>query len=899
MNWFSELWRRLEYLFRRKRLEADLAEEMRTHLDLRAAERAGAEVPPDEAQAQARRRFGNVTQLQEAGRETWGWAWFDSLVQDVRYGLRTLASHPGFTLTAVLSLALGIGANTAIFTILNAVMLRSLPVEDPQRLAEVRSDKNSYFTNPIWEHIRDHQQMFSGMLAYSDNRFDLAEGGESRFAQGVWVSGDYFNVLGVPALRGRVFTQEDDRHGGGKSGPVAVISYSFWQGHFGGDPSVIGRTIKLDRHPFEIVGVTPPWFTGLNVDRGFEVAVPIGCEPILNTDRSALDQRSWWWLRIMGRLGPGTSIQQADAGMKTLAPELNRATLPPAWEPRDQKEYLARSFELRPAATGFSDTGSRYRDALFTLMAVVGLVLLIACANIANLLLARASARQREISIRLAIGAGRGRVIRQLLTESLLLSLLGAAGGLLLARWGSTLLVTLLSTSRDPLELDLAPDGHVLAFTIGVAVVTGVLFGLAPAFRATSISPNQVLKEHARGSITGGSRFRLGQALVAGQVALSLLLLVGAGLFLGTMRNLLNVPAGFDRHNVLLVRAATVQKVPKEQRNELYRALLERLRSVPGVISASNSQMTPISGMVWNEFIYPEGFQAKSREDGLTYFNRVSPGYFRTLGTPLLAGRDFEERDTLSSPKVMILNETAARRYFGGASPVGKTAGMNVEGKPGVKATYEIIGVVGDAKYVQLHEETLPTGFVPMAQDPDPWPEATFEVRSSGNVEALTPSIRSAVAEVNPGISLVFSNFNTQVNDSLTEKRTVALLSSFFGALALLLAMIGLYGVTSYAVLRRQSEIGIRMALGASQRTVVWLVLRHVVTTLAIGTLVGIAAAIAAGRLVASLLFGVKPADPATIAAAALILAASTALAAYLPARRASLLDPTTALRDE
>ena len=896
MERFGEIWRRVVFLFRRTRLEDEMAEEMKLHLELRAQQRAAEGAPPGEAADAARRQFGNVTHLRETGRDVWGWAWLDSLVQDIRYGVRALASNPGFTLTAVLSLALGIGANTAIFSIVNAVMLRSLPVADPHRLVELQQGS---YTNPIWEQVRDRQQAFSGMLAYSSNGFDLAQGGESRIAAGMWVSGDFFRVLGVSAARGRLLTADDDRHGGGKYGPVAVISHAFWQSHYGSDPDIVGKTILLDRHPLEIVGVTAPGFTGLDVDKGFAVAIPIGCEPIFHPDQSALDQRSWWWLRILGRLRPETTIQQAEAHMKAIAPGIYRATLPQNWEPRDQKEYLKRSFRLKPAATGFSETGSQYHDALITLMAVVGLVLLIACANIANLLLARAAARSREISIRLAIGAGRRRLIRQLLTESLLLAVLGAIGGLLFARWGSSVLVQMLSTARSQLELDVSADTTVLAFTAGVAILTAVLFGLAPAFRATGVNPEQALKEHARGSVAGASRFRLGKALVAGQVALSLVLLVGAGLFMGTIRKLASVDTGFRRDHVLIVHSDTQGKVPKLQRVALFQRLLENTRRVPGVTDAATAMMTPISNWTWNQFTFPEGYQAKSREDTLTYLNRVSPGYLRTVGTPLLMGRDFSDGDRIGSPKVIIIGQSAARKFFGNRNPIGKTLGLDVPDKPGVIAKHEIIGVAKDIKYNEMKEETLLTAYLPAAQDDDPWPEMNLVYRSAGPPEALIPGIRSAIAEVDRSVSLEFHSLESQVNDSLLQPRIVALLSSFFGALALLLAMVGLYGVTAYAVQRRQSEIGLRMALGASQGSVIALVLRDVALMLAIGTVVGIAASLAAGRLVTSLLYGVKPADPATLAGAAVLLGAATAIAGYIPALRASRLDPTAALREE
>jgi len=884
-----ELWRRLQYLFQRKQHEQDLADEMRLHLDLRAA---------DAGESAARRRFGNVTRMHEASRAVWGWGLVESLARDLRYTLRSLRANPGFTATAILSLALGIGANTAIFSILNAVMLRSLPVENPQRLVQVDAGQGGgYFTNPIWEQVRDHQQAFAGTLAFSTDKFDLADGGESHFAQGLWVSGDFFHVLGVPALRGRVFATDDDLHGGGRSGPVAVISYSFWKGHYNGDPDILGKTVRLSRHAFTIVGVTPPWFTGLDLDEHYDVAIPIGCEPILHKDLSALAERSWWWLRILGRLKPGETQREAEARMKALAPEVNRATVPPNWGPDGKRRYLERSFSLRPAATGFSETGHQYRKALLTLMGVVGLVLLIACANIANLLLARAAVRQREISIRMAIGAARRRVMRQLMSESLLLSVLGAVGGLLFAVWGSRLLVRLISTAGSELQLDTAPDFRVLGFTAGVACFTGLLFGLAPSWRATRVSPNDVLKEHARGTV--GGRMTLGRTLVTGQVALSLMLLVGAGLFLGTFRNLLNVDLGFHAHNVLLIRADMMQSnIPRKQRPRISGEIVDRLGAIPGVIAASSSALTPISHMGWNNNISPEGYTSKGGDDTLVWFNRVSPGFFQTFGTPLLIGRNFTAHDDPSGPPVMIVNESVARKFFAGRNPIGKTIAAEAGG-PGKNQTYQVVGVVKDAKYDAVDEQTSLVVYLPAAQDDDPWSAVNFEVRSAQAVTALIPSVRAVIFQVNPAISLGFRSLETQVDDSLLQPRLVALLSAFFGGLALSLAMIGLYGVTAYGVARRQSEIGIRMALGALPGSVVWLVLRDVAVMLAIGTAAGLIASLAAGRLVSSLLFGMKADDAAPLVLAAVLLAVSTGVAAYLPARRAARLDPMKALREE
>ncbi len=900
MHWLGELRRRIQFLFRNSQADRDLAEEMRLHVELREAERAGRGTPAQEAKAEARRLFGNFTRLREDGRDAWGWGWLESLGQDLRYGIRTLLANPGFAITAVLSLALGIGANTAIFTIVNAEMLRSLPVEDPRQLVKLTTGPNgSAFTNPIWEQVRDHQQAFSGVLAFGTARFDLTDGGESRFASGLWVSGEFFRVLGVAPLRGRMFTKADDVHGGGSSGPVAVISYGFWQRNFGGDEAVIGKTVRLDRHSFEIIGVAPPWFRGLDVDQSFDVAIPIGCEPILHTDESALNHRAWWWLRILGRLTPGTTSEQASAQMMALSPEINRSTLPADYSPEGKARYLKRSVTALPAAVGFSQSGTRYRTALFTLMAIVGLVLLIACANIANLLLARAAARRREISTRLAIGAGRSRVIRQLLTESLLLSALGAGFGLVFARWGSTVLVRLLSTTNQILELDLTPDLRVLAFTAGVALLTGILFGVAPAFRATGMSPNSALKENARGTIAGSSRFRLGKALVVAQVALSLVLLAGAGLFLGTMRNLIAAPLGFDPHNVLLVHADTLAKIPRAQRNEFFQTILDRVRTLPGVIQASSSLITPVSNRTWDDDLYPEGYQPKSSSDTLAFFNRVSPQYFQAMGSRLLMGRDFATSDTLGAPNVMIINESAAKRFFSGRNPIGKTIAVDRHGAPGMKDTYQVIGVSLDAKYQQIRERAVLMAFLPMAQDPEPGADMILEIRHNGQATAIAAATRPAIAKINPGISLEFRNLETQIDDSLIQERAVALLSAFFGALAVLLATVGLYGVTSYTVLRRQAELGVRIALGAPRNSVVWLVLRDVTVTLALGLALGIAVAFAASKLVVSLLFGVQPTDLTTLMLAALILGSATLIAGYLPARRASRLDPMAALRDE
>jgi len=869
---------------------------MRHHLEMKAAQAQARGMDPQSAAAAARRQFGNVTQFQEVSREAWGWSFLDTLLQDLRYALRNLRSSPGFTATAVLSLMLGIGANTAIFSIINAVMLRTLPVEDPQALVQVTFGAfvEDELSTPVWEQIRDRQQAFSGALAYAPTKFDTATGGDSHFAEGMWVSGDFFRTLGVPAMVGRAFTSDDDLWGGGRDGAIAVISYKFWQNHFAGDPSVIGKTVALDRHPFVVAGVTPPWFTGLDVDHGFDVAVPIGLWPLLQTNAKAADEGHHWWLRVMGRIPPGQSLRQVDDRLRAVTPQILSATLMPDQAAQEKAQYLAGKFVLTPAGLGYSDIRTQYRTALLVLMVTVGLVLLIACANIANLLLSRAAARQRELSVRMAIGASRGRLIRQLMTESLLLAIFGAAGGWMLAAWGSKLLVHLISS-----EIAISPDWRLLGFTMAIAVFTALLFGLAPAIRATRGGMNHALKENDRAAVMGSTRIDLGKALVSGQVALSFVLLLGAGLFLGTLRHFLTLDPGFNRSNVLLVSATLPRASAPAERTRMCREILDRLQGMPGVVSAATSVMTPIQRTGWAEMMAPQGFVPKTRGDRVAFLNRVSEDYFKTLRTPVLAGREFNSRDQLNSPLVMLINESAARHFFGAANPLGKTIGMDKHGTSRGKDLFQVIGVVKDAKYNRLNEEQRNIAYLAAAQDPSPAVSLNYSIRSAGPPEALIGPARAIFTGVSPDIALQFRNLETQVNESLLRPRMVALLSTVFGALALLLAMVGLYGITSYAVARRRAEIGIRMALGAQPGLVVRMILRDVALFAAAGMVMGTAASLAAGHLVNSLLFGVRFNDPWQLAGVGIVLATAIAIAAYLPARRAAQGDPMAALRTE
>jgi predicted permease len=821
----------------------------------------------------------------------------DTLLQDIRYAFRALKSSPGFAAVAILSLALGIGANTAIFSLIDAVLLKSLPVQHPEELLQVTlgGPDDSTFTNPIWEAVRDRQTVFTGLFAFGGTRVNLAPGGEARFAQGNWVSGDYFATLGVHPAIGRTFTPADDRRG---CVPTAMLTYDFWQREFGGNPAVLEKPLSVDGHSFQVIGVTQPGFYGVEVGRALDLFIPICSEAIIRGSRSQLDQRSSWWLRVIGRPKAGMDPRQVTAALKVIAPDVFEASAPQNWPAADTANFKKRTLDTLPAATGLSNVRAQYTQSLYILMVIVGVVLLIACANVANLLLARAAGRQREIAIRMALGSGRGRLIRQLLTESVLLSLTGAGFGMLFARWGSGILVGFLSRSSNQAFLDTSISPHVLAFTAAVAVATALLFGLTPALRGTRVEPQSAMKENARGLVEGRSRFSLGKLLVMAQVALSLVLLVGGGLLLTTFGKLATLNPGFDADRVLLVEIDSRRaNYPKERLLPEYNQMLERLGTLPGVRSVSASSNVPVSGNTWNGDFSVEGYTPKSRRDGLVWFNRVSPGYFQTMGTPLIAGRDFSERDSLTSAPVAMINQALASKVFGKSNPVGRFYRQNFMGKVG--PAIEIIGVVGDAKYRNLRESPQPTAYVAMSQNDDPGPYMTFELRAEGSVTNLIAGARAALAETNQNLSIELHTLSTVVGESITRERLLATLSGFFSGLALLLATIGLYGVMSYNVTRRRGEIGIRMALGAGTQRVLGMVLSEVALLIGVGLAVGLGGAIASTRVLETFLFGMTARDPWTLTAAVSILAIVALFAGFLPARRAARLDPMQALREE
>ncbi len=817
---------------------------------------------------------------------------------DFRDAVRALRATPIVTTVAVLSLALGIGANTALFSILNTLLLRSLPVNDPQQLAIVATDEDrDSFTNPIWEQIRDRATLFAGAATWSGGRFNTARSGETEFVQGLYVSGRFFDVFGVPPMLGRTFTERDDRRGGGADGPVAVISYDYWQQRFGGAADAIGRTLLMDGVTFTVVGVTPPEFFGPEVGSKFEVAIPLATEALIRGRDSLLDERSAWWLTIIVRRHAGQSLEASTAALRGVQPQVREATIPPRYRPEDIPNYLKEPFRLVPAASGASYLRYRYQRPLTTIMVVVGLVLLIACANIANLQLARASARRHELSVRRALGASRLRLSRLLLTESLVLSGCGATLGLLFAQWGSRILVRQLSTAANVVFLDLSIDWRVLAFTALVTIATALLFGTAPSLRAAKVEPNEALKEHGR-SIAGDARFGLGSALVIAQVALSLVLVVAAGLFVRTFLTLTSQPLGFDPDRVLVAAVnASAARVEPADRVPLFERLREAAAGVPGVTAAAASAVTPISGSTWQYRIdLPDGPPLPERERGV-HVNIISGGFLQTFGTRLIAGRDFTTADGAGAPPVVIVNEAYARKFLNGQNPLGKR--VHIAGSPSRPAvSREIVGYTQDAIYRNLRQGVPPTIYIPLGQQPEMRPAISISVRAaSGSPALLTRGVADALNRTSPGLAITFRPLAEQVRSSLTQERLVASLAGFFGALALLLAAIGLYGVTSYAVSRRRTEIGIRMALGAAPWSVVRMVLSRVAWLVSAGVAAGAIVTFWAATFVSTLLFGLTPRDPATLTVATLLLGAIGALAGWLPAWRASRIDPARVLR--
>ena len=831
-------------------------------------------------------------------------AFVSSLGRDLTFALRQMRRTPVVSGVALLSLALGIGANVAIFSLVNALILKALPIHEPESIVLLgRLDgrtpdarPSTSFTNPQFEYLRDTQDVFAGITAVSYARFNLNAAGEARPIPGYYVDGRFLDTIGVMPILGRGFTEQDDRRGGE---PIAILSYGFWQREYGGDRAVLGRTVSLDGNAFTIVGVTPQEFFGVRVGTTFDVMIPLANEAIIRGIESSLDSRSSWWLSIFARLAPGQTMAQAESRVQALQPRLREATMPQDWRPQDQVTYLTEPFTVMPAATGISSLRDRYSRPLYVLLGIVGLVLTIACANMANLLLAQSVARRRELAVRLSLGANRRQLIRQLLVESIILSLAGAASGLVIAAWGSRAMVMMLSTRTNFTFIDLSMDWRVFAFTAAVGVATGLLFGVFPAMRGASVAPADALRDHARGIVSGGGRLNVGHGLVALQVALSFVLVFGSTLFVRTLVGLTTQGMGFESDRVLIATLDLRRtKAEKSARLPLFQQAREAIASVPGVAAAAATFVTPVSGSTWQLRVTVPGFDAPERERS-SLFNAATPDYFKAMRTPILAGRDFTTADVADRPLVVIVNEAFARKYFNGETPIGKTVVLERFGPERKDRQFEVVGLVADAKYRTLREEPQPTFYAPLAQMDEVSTAIRFAIRTASPPWASRDAILHAIARVNQDFAVDFKTLDEDLGAAVMQERLIASLSAFFGGLALLLAALGLYGVMSYSVTRRRNEIGIRMALGAEPDNVITLVLRHVALITGAGLVAGAIVAVSTGRFVNSLLFNLATYDSTMIAVTALTLVVASGIAGYLPARRAARTDPMTALREE
>jgi predicted permease len=842
-----------------------------------------------------------------------------ALLQDLRYGIRQLLKSPGFTTVAVLSLALGIGANTALFSLVDAVLLKKLPVKKPEELVLFKSvargisrshngtimtepatglSVSSSLSYPAFEQMRAHTQTLSDLFAFAPKgELNVSIDGQAEIANGQLVSGGFYAGLGVQMMLGRAIVGDDDQ---AAANPVAVISQRYWQRRFGLDPAVVGKTVNVNGVPVTIVGVTPPQFyAGLELGVAPDLTFPMALAPRLESNeqsRAETFQAWYWWVRLMGRMKPGVNMEQVRAELEGVFQQsaLAGSQAMPNRRPQDAGPRDLPQLRVLPGGQGEVYLRQSYEQPLRVMLIVVGLVLLIACANIANLLLARAVTRRQEIAVRLALGAGRWRLIRQLLTESLLLSVCGSTLGFVLAWWAKDLLLVWQPRAGTRLNAELHLDWRVFGFTAAVALLTGLLFGLAPALRATRVDLHSALKENTRGA--RGSLSLLGKSLVVAQVAASLLLLVGAGLFLRTLHNLQSVEFGFNTESLIFFRLDPRAKGYKnEQMPPLYQQLSERIEALPGVRSVTLSEFVPLSGAGSNGAGYAEGRPPLSPPANNVYHQRVRWNYLQTMEILLLAGRGLTPQDDERAPKVAVINQTMARRFFGEENPVGRRFGFGSAENSG---QIQIVGVARDARYLNPRRDVPALVYLPYPQYP--LRQVTFGVRTMGDPSQMIAAIRATVREVDKDLPLfAIKTQSEQVAQSLAQERFFPKLTSFFGLLALLLASIGLYGVMSYSIARRTQEIGIRMALGAQKGNVIKMVLRESMLLVLIGVVIGLGAVLATTRFVASMLYGLTPTDPGTITLAVLVLAAVAALAGYLPARKAAQVDPLTALRYE
>jgi predicted permease len=888
---------RLRALVLRRRRDNELDEEIQTHLSLIAEDEMRRGLSRADATARAKAAFGGVANVKETYRDQRGLPVLETFLQDARFAFRGLRKNPAFAATAILTLGLGIGANTAIFSLIDALMLRRLPVERPHELIRLKTigqrGTDDNFSYSALRQFREGGAHVVDILAANATRSIRATvDGEPELVNRKSVSGNYFAVLGVPATAGRILTAADDNAGGPA---VTVISHRYWTRRFGQDHRAIGRTVTIGPTVFTIAGVAAPGFLGETVGEAPDIWTPLTAD--VGRPADVWTGHSTTWLRLFGRRRPTTTVDDARAALEpiftTMTHEMAAATKIASF----RNQALQSRLGIEEGSRGFSPVRERLGDPLYVLMAIVGLVLLIACANVANLLLARAAARAREMSLRVALGAGRLRLIRQLLVESLLLSVLGGGVGLLLGLWGAGSLVALASNTPLPLRFDVHLNMRMLAFTAFVSFATAIVFGLLPALR--SARPNLVpaLKD-APALNMRRSGFRLGRSLVIGQIALSLVLLVGAGLFVRSLMNLRSIDLGFNPDRVLVLRAdisAAGSKLPLDERRNIYARAIERAERVPGVRGASLSVVGLLSDNNWGNRITVEGRTAPSDEPERTFANAISPGYFEVTGMQVLRGRPFSDADRANAPPVAVVNETFARQFFNDPSPIGRRVGL---GAP-AKIMMEIIGVVSDAKYSSMRESAAPMLYVPFTQY-DGQLLGQLQVRTAADPAALASQLRRELGSVDGRMAVVdVMEMQDAVDASLLGETLIAKLSSLFGVLALLLSAVGLYGVVAYMSAQRTVEIGIRMAMGADHRSVVWLVLRQVLILVLAGIGVGAPAAFFVSRLVGSQLYGMTPHDPVAIVLSVVTLSTVALVAGCIPARRASKVNPIVALRAE
>jgi len=909
MDWLKQLGRRIGMLLHRRQFRADLEQEMQLHVDLRQKQQGELGMPQDEAGFAARRRFGNPTLIKEKSQMTWGWSWLESLAQDVLYGVRAMLRSPGLTIVALLSLALGIGANTAIFTFMDAVMLRSLPVKDPSKLVVLGSGEADGITDafaatdlysyPFYRQMQQRNQVFSDVAAIFSMTNDVhgfvSERSEAEPMKIQLVSGTYFQLLGVHALMGRTIAENDDNSEGNH--PVAVVSYAWWTRSLARDPGVLNQNLRIGSTAFSIVGVAPPEFFGTKVGESPDIWIPLSMVQAVPPHWSGYKDNSYESLLIMGRLNPGTSVEQASTNVNLVFQQIYRqllGTSPDGPDTQKNRELLAkRHIQITPMATGISDLRSELSAPLKLLMIVVALVLLIACANIANLLLARSTARARELAVRQALGAGRMRIVRQLLTESLTLALAGGALGIAFAAVANRLLLRMVS-GAETLPLDVSLNTNLLLFTLGVTLFTAALFGTIPALRATRLQLTDSLKD-GRGASGNAAKSPLARALVISQVAFSLVLLVGAGLFLRTIVNLNNVETGFNKQNVLVLQADESSAGYKEDDPRLIplrQQIEQRLSALPGVSAASYSAFTFNEGS-WNGTIYVQGYD--NNKDVDVNHNVIGNDYFRAMQIPLLAGRGFGPQDTATSPKVAVISEHMARTLFPAGSPIGRHYG---NGGQQHANDIEVIGVAKDVKFQDLAESATPLDYYPYTQTPGYIHD--LDVRYTGDLGSISSAVQKTIHSIDRNLPINHViTLDEQVTLSTRSSILIAQLSTFFGLLAVFLSSIGIYGLMSYVVSRRTNEIGIRMALGADRSVIRWQVMREIVLLVGVGIAIGIPVTLASARLVTSMLFGLHGTDPLNLLEAISLLLSVAALAGYLPARQASRVDPMVALRYE